>query len=44
LPVPRASIVNLSIHLTTALLASGRFVTLLPGYVAHFDAGRSAGS
>jgi DNA-binding transcriptional LysR family regulator len=37
LALPRASIVNLSIHLTTQMLAAGGFVALLPGYVARFS-------
>lgn len=40
LQVPCASMVNLSIHLTTALVATGRFIALLPGSVARFSAER----
>ncbi len=40
LRVPLASMVNLSIHLTTALVATGRFIALLPGSVARFSADR----
>jgi DNA-binding transcriptional LysR family regulator len=37
LPLPSASMVALSIHLTTLLPATGGFVALLPGYVAKFS-------
>lgn len=37
LPLPSASMVHLSIHLTTLLPATGGFVALLPGYVAKFS-------
>jgi DNA-binding transcriptional LysR family regulator len=37
LPMPRASVVNLSIHLATQMLSAGSFVALLPGYVARFS-------
>jgi DNA-binding transcriptional LysR family regulator len=40
LQVPLASMVNLSIHLTTALVATGRFIALLPGSVARLCADR----
>ncbi len=40
LQVPLASVVNLSIHLTTALVATGRSIALLPGSVARFSADR----
>jgi len=38
LPLPSASMVNLSIHATTSLVATGKFVALFPGYVAKFAA------
>jgi len=38
--VPRASIFSLSIHLTTSLVSTGRFVALLPASVARFSAKR----
>jgi DNA-binding transcriptional LysR family regulator len=37
---PRASTITLSVHLTAALVASGRFVGLLPQSVLHFSAQR----
>jgi DNA-binding transcriptional LysR family regulator len=42
LQAPRASMVSLSIHLTTALVATGRFIALLPGSVIHFNAKRQS--
>jgi DNA-binding transcriptional LysR family regulator len=40
LPVPQSGMVALSIHLTVSLVASGRFVALLPGAVARLNASR----
>jgi DNA-binding transcriptional LysR family regulator len=40
LQVPRTSMVSLSIHLTIALVATGRFVALQPASVARFSAKR----
>jgi DNA-binding transcriptional LysR family regulator len=37
LPMPRASVVNLSIQFVTNSLATGGFVALLPRYVARFS-------
>lgn len=42
LEVPRAGIVSLSIHLVIALVATGRFIALMPGSVVRFNPGRSA--
>jgi len=36
LPMPSASMIHLSIHLTTLLPATGGFVAMVPGYVAKF--------
>jgi DNA-binding transcriptional LysR family regulator len=40
LSIPRTATVTLSIHLTTALVATGRFVALVPGSVMQFSAKR----
>jgi len=40
LPPPRAGMVTLSIHLQNALLANGRFLTLLPSSLLHFGGNR----
>jgi DNA-binding transcriptional LysR family regulator len=40
LDVPRASVVTLSIHLCSTMVATGRFVTLLPGSLLRFAAKR----
>jgi DNA-binding transcriptional LysR family regulator len=40
LKYPRASIVTLSVQLTATMIATGRFVGLLPGSVARFSAKR----
>ena len=37
---PRAGIVTLSVQLTSTMIATGRFVGMLPGSVARFSAGR----
>jgi DNA-binding transcriptional LysR family regulator len=37
---PRAGILTLSVQLTTTMIATGRFVGMLPGSVARFSAGR----
>ena len=42
LEVPRPGIVSLSIHLVIALVATGRFIALMPGSVVRFNPGRSA--
>ena len=42
LSVPRANLVGLSIHLTLALVATGRFVALMSGSVVQFNAKRFA--
>jgi DNA-binding transcriptional LysR family regulator len=38
LEVPRASLVTLSVHYCSMMLATGRYVTLLPGSMVHFNA------
>jgi len=38
--VPRSNMTVLSIHLQTALLSTGRFLTILPGSMLHFSAKR----
>jgi DNA-binding transcriptional LysR family regulator len=40
--VPRAEVVTLSIDLDIALVASGRFIGMLPARVVRFNPGRSA--
>ena len=40
LDVPRTSVAALSIHMQNALLATGRFLTILPGTMLHFSAKR----
>jgi DNA-binding transcriptional LysR family regulator len=40
LALPRASLVTLSVHFCSMMLATGRFVTLLPGSMMHFNAKR----
>lgn len=40
MPVPQAPMVNLSIHLTAALVATSKFVALLPGSIVRFNAKR----
>jgi DNA-binding transcriptional LysR family regulator len=42
LEVPRAGMVTLSIHLDIALVASGRFIGMLPASVVRFNPGQSA--
>jgi DNA-binding transcriptional LysR family regulator len=42
LEVPRAGMVSLSIHFTIALVATGRFLALLPASVVRFNPGRSS--
>jgi DNA-binding transcriptional LysR family regulator len=42
LPIPNASIVSLSIHLTITLVASGRYVAMLPSSVPLLGLARSA--
>jgi DNA-binding transcriptional LysR family regulator len=42
LPLPSGSIFSLSIHLSVALVASGRFIALMPRSVARFHPGRGA--
>jgi DNA-binding transcriptional LysR family regulator len=37
LPMPRASVVDLSIQFVTNLVATGRFIAVLPRYVARFS-------
>ena len=37
---PRAGILTLSVQLTSTMIATGRFVGMLPGSVARFSAGR----
>jgi len=39
-PMPRAGMLTLSIHLQNALLANGRFLTLLPSSLLHFSGKR----
>jgi DNA-binding transcriptional LysR family regulator len=40
LAAPRASVVTLSIHLCSTMVASGRFITLLPGSLLRLAAKR----
>jgi DNA-binding transcriptional LysR family regulator len=42
LSVPRANLVGLSLHLTLALVATGRFIALMSGSVVQFNAKRFA--
>ena len=42
LPVPTPTMVSLSIHLTIALVATGRFVALLPSSVPLFGPARAS--
>jgi DNA-binding transcriptional LysR family regulator len=42
LEVPRAGMITLSIHLDIALVASGRFIGMLPASVVRFNPGQSA--
>jgi DNA-binding transcriptional LysR family regulator len=41
LPPPQPSVTTLSVQLTVTLIASGRFVGVLPSSVAQFNAGRA---
>lgn len=42
LPIPKGTIFSLSIHLTIALVAGGRFLALMPASVVRFNPGRRA--
>ena len=42
LPVPAATMINLSIHLTIALVATGRFIGILPSSIPSFSPARSS--